>query len=760
MVTLSISSKEELIPINSSCRNSTIQKLIPISILYCLVFSILLAYPRVSYSKEKPEKTSRPKIALVLSGGGAKGFAHIGVLKVLEEEGIPIDLIVGTSMGGVIGGIYSLGYNAAELEILVKSLNWETTLSDDIPRAFLSKNDQQLKQRYIFSLPINGNKKVSLPQGFIKGQNVINIFCGLAGNTPAEADFSKFPIPFACVAIDLETGKEVVLKNGFLPTAMFSSMAIPIAFQSSDYNGQLLADGGVVNNFPTDVAKQMGADIIIGVDIRSDFFDRKDLQSLDNVVNQLIGFFDLTKKSMNNSLCDIIIRPDISGYSMTSFTNEAADSLILRGEKATMKIMSQIHELKAKYQLDAPEKSRKLVKPESWDITDLTFSGNYHLNEDFLRKTLNMEIPGNYSSEEIKTAIDRIYGLGGFDRIYYNLIDTEKGKSLNLNITTQKVFTQNVGFKANTTDAAAILINTTQKNYKNIFGFLSTSAELSVNPGLSIVAETNKTSLPTLGINLKGKYQNYNIFNDGRKVFEANVFYTSGSLYFYKPFIHHFDLGMGIQEEYYHGDIFRKDNSLGTGSKTDFFLTNAYSYLSFDNMDDFYFPTKGTNLYAEFSLMGQLKKTKEISPVALLRMKNVIPLDKNASLLFDLYGRALFNSNFPISKTTMIGGEPYSQYFNYHLPFIGLPAVSITERYTYISLIGLRMKIARSQYVSLLLNGMWQDTDLIFREGILATYGGGVRYSLKTALGPLDVTLGYSGSTEKPTFSANFGYWF
>ena len=730
------------------------------SIMKILTFSFALGVSFIGSAQEPDQKVKYPKIALVLSGGGAKGFAHIGVLKVLEKEGIPIDLIVGTSMGSLVGGIYSLGYNASELETLVKSLNWETTLSDDVPRAFLSKNDQMLKQRYIFSLPIDGNKKVSLPQGFIKGQNVINIFCGLAGNVPADADFAKFPISFACVAIDLETGKEVVLKNGFLPTAMFSSMAIPIAFQSSDYNGQLLADGGMVNNFPVDVAKQMGADIIIGVDIRNDFFDRGNLQTLDNIIGQLIGFFDQSKDSVNKSLCDLIIRPDVSGYSISSFNRSAVDTLITRGEFETNSCREQLRKLKAKYKLESPVKSRKLIKPNSWYITDLTFSGNYHLDEDFLRTTLNMEIPGNYSSEEIKTAIDRIYGLGGFYRIYYNLIDTEKGKSLNLNISTQKVFTQNIGFKANTTDAAAILINITQKNYKNIFGLLSISTELSVNPGLSIVTETNKTNLPTLGVNLKGKYQNYNIFDDGNKIFEANVFYTSGSLYFYEPFMRHLELGMGIQEEYYHGDIFRKGNNLETASKTDFFLTNVYSYLSFDNMDDFYFPTKGTNLYAEFSLMSDFKKTNEVSPVALFKMKNIISLDENASLLFDLYGRALFNSDFPVIRNTLVGGEAYSQYFNYHLPFVGLPAVSITERYTYISLIGLRIKVAKSNYISLLLNGMWQDTDLIFREGVEAIYGGGVRYSLKTIVAPLDVTMGYSGSTNKPTFSANFGLYF
>jgi NTE family protein len=158
--------------------------------------------------------------------------------------------------------------------------------------------------------------------------------------------------------------------------------------------------------------------------------------------------------------------------------------------------------------------------------------------------------------------------------------------------------------------------------------------------------------------------------------------------------------------------------------------------------------------------MSDFKKTNEVSPVALFKMKNIISLDENASLLFDLYGRALFNSDFPVIRNTLVGGEAYSQYFNYHLPFVGLPAVSITERYTYISLIGLRIKVAKSNYISLLLNGMWQDTDLIFREGVEAIYGGGVRYSLKTIVAPLDVTMGYSGSTNKPTFSANFGLYF
>jgi NTE family protein len=725
----------------------------------CLLF-IVLAFNPCSAQDKEPE-TKRPKVALVLSGGGAKGFAHIGVLKVLEREGIPIDLIVGTSMGSLVGGIYSLGYTSSELEHIVKSLNWETTLSDDVPRMYLSKNDQQIKQRYIFSLPTTDGKVVSLPQGVIKGQNVINIFCGLAGNVPVDADFSQFPISFACVATNLETGKEVILKNGFLPTAMYSSMAIPVAFQSSVHDGQLLVDGGVVNNFPTDVAKKLGADIIIGVDIRKDNYERKNLHSFNNVIGQLVGFFDQSKDSINKSLCNLIIRPDISGYTISSFNKQAVDSLIIRGENAANQVSSQLREIKSKYHLVAKPKSRALIKPDHWYITNVTFSGNGYIEEDLLRRTLGLELPNVFSPEQIKTAIDKLYGLNGFEKIYYSLSDNGKGKTLNLNITTKKVLSLNVGFKVNTTDAAAILINATQRNYRNIFGFLSTSAELSVNPGLSFTVETNKTNLPTLGFNLKGKYQNYNIFDNGEKTFESNIFHSSCSIYFYQPFMHRFNLGIAMQEEYYNGDIYSKaDNVTTAPGKVDFFLTNTYAYLSFDNMDDYYFPTRGSDTYGEFSLSSNLRSDDKIDPVALLKSRNVIPLDPYVSLLINVYGRAMFGSDFQIAQKTLVGGEPYSQYFNYHLPFVGLSAVNITQNYTYIGLAGLRVKVAKSQYLSFLFNVMCQDSKFLLNSNVKTTYGVGAKYAIKTFLGPLDVTFGYSGSSEKPTFSANFGYWF
>ncbi len=728
---------------------------ISLFLLQILFLNSFVAQAQMNSTEEK-----RPRVAVVLSGGGAKGFAHIGVLKVLEEEGIPIDIIVGTSMGNLIGGIYSLGYNTDEIERLVTNQNWEQVLSDNVPRKDLFINDQVIKQRYQLSLPFSDVKSIGLPQGIIKGQNVLNILCGLAENVPKNADFNKFPISFACVATDLETGKEVVIRDGFLPTAMFASMAIPGVFQAASHDNKLLVDGGAVNNFPTDVAKQMGADIIIGVDIRGSLLPRNRLATMDGVISQMVNFLGQGKDSINNSNCDILIRPDITGFSVGSFSNEAADTLIRRGEKAALQMKDQILQLKGKYNLQPRHYSRGLVSQTNWLITEINFPDNHLLNDDFLKDKLNLELPGNYSTDNIKNAINRLYGFGSFALVYYYLTDNPTGKTLNLKTLPQEKYSQHIGFKANTNDAAAVLLNITRRNYEKTFGFLSVSTELSANPGASFVAETNKGNIPTLGTEIKTKYQNYNIFEKGEKLYNADLFYTSASLYFYKTFWNKLIFGGGVKEEYFDGDVFTRNTGEQVfAEKINQLLTSAYGYIHFDDMDDFYFPTKGTRINFEFSLYTDFADYK-LSPEILFKMDRVIPVTPKTTLLFNIYSRIFFNNDYPLIKTTLVGGEPYSQYFNHHLPFVGLPPAIIGDRNTGVGLVGLRIKMGKMHYLSFLYNLMAQGNDLGKLNKFNFIGGGGFKYSMNTVFGPIDLGLGYSGYHEKPTFSANLGYWF
>lgn len=706
------------------------------------------------------DQVKRPKVAIVLSGGGAKGFAHIGVLKVLEREGIPVDMIVGTSIGSLVGGIYSLGHSAQELEEICKAQDWQTLLLDELPRYYLSKDDRALQQRYLFTLHIDDKKKITLPHGVIKGQNVLNLLCGLTGNVPSDMDFSKLPIPYACVAANLETGKEVVLTQGSLPTAMYASMAVPGIFQYPERDDLVLIDGGVVNNFPVDVAKRMGADIIIGVDISDEFYARDKIKSMQEVFTQMIGFLDQTKDLANAGLCDLIIKPDVSGFSMMSFNSEAVDTLVLKGEVAAVKMIDKIRKLKTDNNLEPRILTEKYTAPEKWFITNFSLSGRFKVDAGFLLRSVDMEFPGYYSYEDIKGIINQMYGYGIFDKIYFNLFDNDKGKTLNLNITEKNIVTQHVGFKVNTTDAAALMLNVTSKNYGYRFGQISASTELSANPGANFIAETNRGNFPIAGIAIKGKYQNYNIFENREKLYEANLFYTSGAIYFYKRFRQQNIAGLGVREEFYSGDIFSRSNTDIVSYEKNSYLTNLYTWLSVDNLDDYYFPQKGMELYTEYSLQGVPGKSSDISHIFLFRMRKVVSVSKRVTCLFNVYNRTILSTSFPVFKGTIAGGAPYSQYFDFHIPFIGLSPVNLVDRFAISGLTGVRFRLSENNYASFLANALYQNNELFNSTNSKVIWGGGLNYSIKTVFGPIDLLLGYSNAVKAPTFSANFGYWF
>lgn len=232
----------------------------------------------------------RKKVGVVLSGGGAKGVAHIGVLKVLEEAGIPIDYISGTSMGAIVGGLYAVGYNAKALDSLVRMQNWPFLLSDKVYRFNQPFTEKESNEKYLISLSFSQEKGLSVPAGFVSGQNIYNLFSELTIGFHDSIPFRDLPIPFACVSANMIDGKEVVMDKGILPLAMRASMAIPGVFAPVTIDSMVLVDGGISNNFPVDVAKNMGAEITIGVDLSTGLKDEKGLDNIMGIVDQLTAF--------------------------------------------------------------------------------------------------------------------------------------------------------------------------------------------------------------------------------------------------------------------------------------------------------------------------------------------------------------------------------------------------------------------------------------------------------------------------------------
>ena len=283
------------------------------------------------------QATPRKKVALVLSGGGAKGAAHVGALKVIENMGVPIDYIVGTSIGAIIGGLYSTGYSPEQLETLIKNSNWMDLLSDKISRNQIPFPYKSEADKYLFSL-ILGQRNC----GILKGHNISHLLEELTTDFEQVTDFNKLPIPFACIATDIVTNKIEIIRSGNLVTAMRASMAIPIAFEPIFVQDKVLIDGGFKDNLPVNVAKTMGADIIIAVDVQSNLATSEELQSIGDVANQLMLMICQSNNNLDYESIDSYMKINVNGFTAASFTPEAMDTLILRGEETAMQHQQEL----------------------------------------------------------------------------------------------------------------------------------------------------------------------------------------------------------------------------------------------------------------------------------------------------------------------------------------------------------------------------------------------------------------------------------
>lgn len=311
-----------------------------------------------------------PKIGLVLGGGGAKGAAEIGVLKVLEEEGIKIDYIAGTSIGSIIGGLYSIGYRADDLDSLFNQQSWLDLLSDRKNELAGKPYEEIDGVSYVFGFPIlrkrqhtetgepartaessDAPQKHTRTVGLIHGDNIINLLDSMTGHR-GDINFAQLPIPFSCVAVDIRKMEEVVISNGNLPLAMRASMAIPGAFKPVEVDSMLLVDGGLLNNLPVDVVRQMGADIVIAIDLTQNHrepredYDRTGHNTITRMIGWLINRPDLQKYSTNCKDADIYINPDLHGFDAASFTTRKISEMIRRGKEAADQARPQIIQLK------------------------------------------------------------------------------------------------------------------------------------------------------------------------------------------------------------------------------------------------------------------------------------------------------------------------------------------------------------------------------------------------------------------------------
>ena len=711
------------------------------------------------------------KVGLVLSGGGAKGFAHVAALKVLEEAGVRVDYIGGTSMGAIVGALYASGYNANQLDSIIKAIDFEKILSDDLPRKSKPFYNKENGEKYALSLPIK-NKKVGIPVAISEGQNVLNLLTELTQHVNNINDFSKLPIPFVCVATNLVTGEQEVLRNGFLPEAVKASGSFPTLLAPVEINGKLLSDGGIVNNFPVDEVKAMGADVIIGVDIQSGLEDKDHLDSAVKILNQIVGFQMYKTLKEKHEKVDLLIKPDMDGFNVVSF--DKINQILKEGDIATREKYSELIDI-AKSQVSTGKKKKYVGPIKKLHIEKIKISGNKNYTKAYILGKLNLKNKDTTSYKQLIESINNLTATGNFENIQYKILQEEKGSVINLLVKENEItnFLQ-LGAHYDNLYKTGILINSTAKHvfFKN--DVVSAEIILGDNIRYNFDYFIDNGFYTSFGIKSR-----YNSFNTNVKFEEVNINKINlvyedftNQIYFQTVFNRKFAIGFGGEHKRIKA-FTETITSLGEGTivednkrlmidKSDYF--NGIAYVKIDTYDKKNFPKKGFYLDADFRwYLASTDFNNDFNSFS--QLKGTLGI---AHTFFDnLTVEYISEAGITIGENENKALEYYlggygDNYINTFITFNGYDIGSFdTNSYLKSSFI-LRYEFLPKNYFSAKANYARIDRDLFNQGRIFENTKSGymLGYGLETFIGPLEINYAWSPDHNENFVYINIGYWF
>ncbi len=386
-------------------------------ILICLCIAYLLPAQNIN----------NPKIGLVLSGGGAKGFAHIGTLQLMDSLGIKPDYIAGTSMGGIVGALYSIGYSGKEIEELARRTDWTELFTDTPTRDLLPHFIKKNTGKYQVEFGLKGFTPV-VPSGIIQGQKINQLFTKLVFDYENVSNLDSLPIPFSCIAVDVPSGKEIVITKGPLSKAMRATMSIPSVFSPVEWDDYLLIDGGVLNNYPADIAKKAGMDFIIGVNVSAPKKSKEQLRSFLDLLDQTINIPGYPKEEVHAKMSDILVVPEIGSFSAQDFNDDDVKEIIRIGKEAAYKNLDQFLALRDRLKGDTSITYTRSVKNDEIErqshkklLHGIVITGNETLPFNFIYNLIGLAPGEIFDLEYLDEQINEVYGLGYFENINYEI---------------------------------------------------------------------------------------------------------------------------------------------------------------------------------------------------------------------------------------------------------------------------------------------------------------------------------------------------
>lgn len=732
----------------------------------------LLFLPLSIFSQQKEDL----KIGLVLSGGGAKGLAHIGALKVLEDAGIRIDYIGGSSMGAIVGGLYAAGYSAAELDSIFHATNFNILIQDDLPRSAKTFYEKEDSEKYAITLPFD-NFRLQFPSGLSKGQNIYNLMSRLTMHVSNVRDFSNLPIPFFCVAADIETGQEVILDHGSLAKAVSASGAIPSIFSPVKINGRLLTDGGVANNYPVEELRKRGAEVIIGVDVQDSLLDRDKLKGVFDILTQVSNFRTISDMKKKIPKTDIYIRPDISGFSILDF--DRGQAIIDSGVVATEKRFDELKELAQRQQHH--EKKVKIPKIDSIQISGLTIEGNNSYPRSYILGKLKLQYFTKFSFHDLNVGLNNLSATGNFDRINYTLIPNETDPyytlALQIEESENKTFLR-LALHYDQVYKSGALINLTRKSllFTNdvtsldvIFGDnLRYNFDYYIDKGYywSIGFHSRYNSF-NRGISFDFARENAELEDIGLNKIEVNYEDLTNQFYVETLFRQVFSFGMGAEHKY----LKIKSETLGTDDpvQNPVFEDNSYlstfGYLKFDSYDNKYFPRKGFYFDGDFHLyLFSSRPEEDFSEFSIAKGKigyAVTPFKHFTARISNEAGFKIGNNN--INTLDFFLGGYGNNFINNFIPFYGYDFISLSGDSYIKGLLELDYELFRKNHLvasanfANIGNKLYSSGDW-FKWPDYSGYALG--YGIETFLGPLELKYSYSPEVQQSQWFVSLGFWF
>lgn len=731
--------------------------------------SVILSFARGQISQPPLSDTAlaKPvKIGLVLSGGGAKCFSQIGVLKVIEEAGIEIDYIAGTSMGAIVGGLYAMGYSAAEIEHYLRSVDWNRLLTNEVPRDRLSFFDRKSHGRYLITLPIKNNK-ITMPAGLNYAQYILTELSFLTQQSYQYDSFSDFPTPFLCMGTNLVNGEPKVFKEGNLLEAMRASTSFPSLYVPYEIDGVKYVDGGVINNYPVmPLLREEEMDYIIGIDLQNFLYEKNELKTAPQVLEQISSFINASEEFNQRQYTDLLIEPKLpEKANITSFS--LFDSIISAGEQAARQHWEGLQYLaqqqKSSHSPAVNKSAKKRAVPmDKFYLGQLSIKGNTRVSNDFIIGKLRLQVGDTVTRSAIALGMDQLYGSRYFKSIYHTFEKADTGYHLIFKVDeTEHLSKVKLGLHYDQDYKSAVLLNYTTRNLLFRNARLSLDFAFGDNSRLLANYYIDRGLIPSIGFRLRSNRFRFGTFVNQEKINQRKYFDISNQLFLQSTIADAYAVGGGVELDYV--NITADINPQGITGLESTYL-NYFAFLNFDSFNDRDFPNHGFQFRSSYRIIsgraGIDKRFIDPSSVLEAYYSQAIAVSPKITLLPQIRGVATLGPQADAPYKVYMGslGE---NFINYNIPFAG---------YRFRELIGSNLLMARmdvnfqfspNHYLTGIANfaKLSSNFDELFNPNILLD-GYGLGYTFDSKLGPLSFYMMSSTNHQKVYSYISLGYWF